>query len=250
MSWYDANYTRRALVRVPAGMDVNATITLPTNWDTFWTTVQSTGYDVRFCDKSGDTLLTYERATWTYANKAGVFEILNGNQETGLDSFIFLYWGYAAAADVSTAVASPFTTAALDLMAPVSPVIDAVPDAPGASQPAVEIATTSDEVQRVTFRVDPRDLLLRREPSAGSDRLEEWYAAKVYVYDADGTTTSTSLAAAVDFAFEDSTGAQYVIVSLDSGTAGSDYILELEVYGTSYVRRKRVAVRVRDLSVT
>ena len=114
-TWYDDNYLYRAPIVVDgsatAAGTVDATITIPET-HVFWQTVQTSGFDVRFTTSNGFTLLAYNRRTWTHASKVGVFDIDSiTHHTTNTMTVIWVYWGYAAATDGSTA---PVIAAALN----------------------------------------------------------------------------------------------------------------------------------------
>jgi hypothetical protein len=254
VSWYDDAYANRTLVRVAqAAGDTTCRLTIPPDWDEFWTltgAVQSTGYDIRFTEADGLTLVDHERVTWTFASKVGVIDI-NHAPDAAKDTVIWMYWGNAAATDASVAVTNPLSgeiEAHIFLGLASRNIVDIVPDAPGATQPAVLIAKAVDEYTLVWFKVDARDLVKRRAAYQGSDRLEEVSAVYTNDYKADGTAAGGSdVGSDVREIFEDSQGTCWILLRLLGGIDGDDNIVEI-VVETTYtgILIKRIGVQIRD----
>jgi len=159
-TWYDENYLYRAPIVVDgsatAAGTVDATITIPETHP-FWLTVQSTGYDVRFTTNNGYTLLAYNRRTWTYASKVGVFDInAITHHTTNTMTVIWIYWGYAAAADGST---SPSISGALNAYLYVGAMADpqfAIRLEPvGSTSPTQQVQKTTSEALALSWQFPP-----------------------------------------------------------------------------------------------
>lgn len=109
MAYYDALYASRQPIAIDnvggAGGVADIEITIPKRWDEFWEAVESTGYDVLFTDADGVTILTYERTTWTYATRTGVFQIDNYTLPAEGTCLIWMYFDYSGASDGSSSFA-------------------------------------------------------------------------------------------------------------------------------------------------
>lgn len=174
-TWYDSNYTYRAPIVVDgsatAAGTVDATITIPETHP-FWLTVQDDGHDVRFTANNGYTLLDYNRRTWTYASKVGVFDInAITHHTTNTMTVIWIYWGYAAASDGSTSPSiSGALNAYLHVAGPVAPVFEMRFEDVGSTAPAQTFQKTANEVAGVTWRLP--EMALRTIPWQASMTLE------------------------------------------------------------------------------
>ena len=176
-SWYSSNYSYRVPIVVDgsgaASGTMDAAVTIPPTFARFWATVQSTGYDVRFTAADGITELAYNRASWTYASKAGVFNVdAITHPVTNTMTVIWMYWGYASATDGST---SPTISGALTgyislLRGPLAPLLGFGPVPVGSATPRIEVQQRTTEERRLWF--GPLPLAQRDYPYEGSLALE------------------------------------------------------------------------------
>lgn len=176
-SWYSSNYAYRVPIVVDgsatASGTVDAAVTIPPTLARFWATVQSTGYDVRFTAADGITTLAYNRASWTYASKIGIFNVdAITHSVTNTMTVIWMYWGYASATDGST---SPTISSALTgyislLRGPLTPLLGFGPVPVGATAPRVELQQRTTEERRLWF--GPLPLAQRDYLYEGSLALE------------------------------------------------------------------------------
>ena len=106
-SWYDSNYKFRAPITLhpTAGSPQDFQIIVPPTMAIFWDNVLATGADLRVCDSDGITLLTFDRASFVYASKTLTIEIDNYVYSSVAPVVIWMYWGYASAADAVTVFA-------------------------------------------------------------------------------------------------------------------------------------------------
>jgi len=72
-----------------------------TDYNTFWNTVQSSGYDVRWTDSNGNDLSFY-RAVWDYSGKDADFWVVLPNISASGSITVYMYFGYASATDASS----------------------------------------------------------------------------------------------------------------------------------------------------
>jgi len=106
MSWAIATngsvYANRLAVTVnmtaiAPGASAVARLTLGSDLEVFWDTVQANGYDVMIAYSNGSAI-THERATWVYASKLAQFDFsltLSADAITGSVQVVYLYWGPA-----------------------------------------------------------------------------------------------------------------------------------------------------------
>lgn len=163
MAWYAESgqtWLKRALVTVDgsstAAGTVEATVTLPADWGTFWDAVQSDGDDIRAVSADGTSKLVYDLNGWDYANKAGTVRVSGfTHPKTNSLSFFWLYFDNDGAADGSGSptTVSPLTTS-IERAAPVATVATA-PERPGATIARQTISKTTLEVHHVWVRFPP-----------------------------------------------------------------------------------------------
>ena len=262
MSWLDNNYSDRIPVAVLQGLAETTTVTIPPAWDGFWGAVESTGYDIRFTQPDGVTLVVYERVTWDYANKIGVFRLTSLSVSNSTTPFcVWMYYDYAAAADVSTAVAASMSpgTGYLYLGTPEPGAIAMVPDPAGATQAGTRIPLSVSQPVTVWFQVRAADLPTRDRPHKGSVKLDEPKQWRADVYAADGVTTSTDLTVGTWRLYESPGGDYFAgfIITGNTAVTGESFIVDVLLYvgvteysGTTSQIRKRLAVDVIDVTAT
>lgn len=193
MTWYDKNWKYRAPVAVHnngAGTTIDAQVTVPPHWDHFWNTIESNGHSIRFAQSDGTTLAAYNRSSWTYASRTGVFDIDSisaiGNEVVA----VYMYWGNAGASDGSTSPSiSGAKDAEIEVGAPTTPVITLALDPYGNSNPRPRIQKTVSEV--LDIWIDCRPMLSRRiSTNAGSTRYEEIFSINMDV-EANGASQAS-----------------------------------------------------------
>lgn len=165
MSWYSSNYKHRTPISVDwsswAAGATDVSVTVPSSFTLFWAVVQSSGYDVRFCSSDGETLLAYNRGTWDYPTKSGVFRVSTLTPSQACQGVIWMYWGYSSATDGSTAAtANTPHTGRVYYLQPQPPVCRAFPERPGAQRPVQ--AVPADTGMSRYYWVDVEALLAKR----------------------------------------------------------------------------------------
>jgi len=103
MSWYSPTkgtltYTKRAAISVDTtggGGSVDVTIAVPSDWDDFWTSILANGYDIVVTQADGDTLCTFDRDGYDYANRVLTLEVDNVTLTAGKVTVLWVYYGYS-----------------------------------------------------------------------------------------------------------------------------------------------------------
>lgn len=208
----------------PATSDV--TVTIPADDQFFWSTVHSTGNDIRVTSADGRTLLTYQfNPAFNYANRACTLEIEDGapiSSATG--RFLWLYWGnstvsapggsfvYAAAYTGYTVVGHPFRSTPYRY--------EWSPDRYGATKATPTIQKQASETIVVALRY--RGALIKRvKPYAGGLEQEEPLTFEYAVY--DGASAQAAMIDATAIRADD----QYVYLIVKAGTTATEYTLRV-----------------------
>ena len=110
-SWYNSAFTYRwpVAVHVPASgsgsHNKDVEIVIPAKWDAFWSTIQSTGYDI-YCVDYDCNLLVQNRSGFNYANRTLTMRVQNLPVVASASServyIIYIYFGNASAANSDT----------------------------------------------------------------------------------------------------------------------------------------------------
>lgn len=233
-SWYDSNYKYRApfvVMNSGGGTTIDAGLQLPTNWDHFWSNVQSTGYDIRVCDADGVTLLTYDREAFNYANKVLLVEVDAITVTADKPHVLWLYWGYTAATDGITVFVPTFQATRLAIEKPPQAyTITAGIEPPGATKPRNTITKNSSETIFVYW--DVTDLLARRQEASQSSQffeaIQEVVASSVLVAGADQAAMHSAITAAGVTRVIEHLGRIYIRTDAIGGATATDYTLELK----------------------
>jgi len=273
MHWHDTNYSKRMMICVPtpsAAAGPYISVTVPAWFDAFWNVIQSTGFDVRFyygADSGGGTT-AYNRSSWTYASRVGVFnvEINDYSGATDVSEYFWIYWGYASATDGSTAATT--TNLVSHTIAVAQPraedTVLALREPPGTATPTQRIEKTSYEERLIWW--DITEMLGRsystgygREASEFSLYSVEWDATAgtgVYVSGARDPAGAPDTLQAITHMVETEDGRTYVGIFVEGGTAGNDYTFSLRLFlsfppATStalydYKAEARCLLQVRD----
>lgn len=247
-TWFSSSYTHRVPIVVDASASTSGTkdvtITIPPTFARFWDVVQSTGYDVRFTSADGTTELAYNRASWTYASKIGVFNVDATTQPvSNFNYIIYMYWGYAAATDGSTSpTISGALTGYISLIGSMA--ITPTPFAQfivGSASPTVQIQKRTTEVRRLWF--GPIPLAQRSWLYQNSLNLEGPWTIGCSV-PGGGLTFGTANARLVEVGTD-----LYVTGIVSGGTDGNSYDLFVQVDTTEGLSlQSAITVVVEDLT--
>ena len=248
MSWYSSTWGYRLPVTIDntsGATSFDATVTVPFDSEIFWSNVESDGHDVRFTKSDGVTLLAYNRATWNYANRSGVFDVDSvtcaSNDATAV---MFVYFGNSAATDGSTSPSiSSAKTGTIEVACASGQTVLLAPFRPGetiAQQKVVKSAT-----EEIDVWIDCRRALQTRcEAYQNSRRYEEIDYIGVQV-----TSGGSDDAGRYDETKTRLIDPGFAKVRIKSGSSGTDYTLVVTV-GTSTPRvlQARAIVDVQDIA--
>lgn len=261
MAWYSSNYKYRAAVTIDAsasaGGAADVIVLIPDAWDEFWTTIQSTGYDVVFfSDVSG--VITHERETWVYASRSARFNLDDFTAIADSVQVVWLYWGYSAAPDLSSSfVETDDLYGLIELTDPTkaAALVVCAPQQPGATTPLAHFAKTANADIGVWWDVTPL-LLQAATPLYGTLLLDELSrvdfggtgaSGDTDAYDSTGTKASLILETNTRVRFlEDRT---YVFTQFEGGTTGSDYSLRLRAVIIRRMSTTGGAPYIRDIDI-
>jgi len=248
MSWYDANYRYRVPIAVDnsgaAGSPKDVTVTIPADWDLFWSNVLSTGFDLRMTSGDGRTLVPFKRTTWTYASKVGVLDVDDMVLSNSSTDVLWLYWGYASATDAAVSVHAPATplTGRISLAAPSVRVVKVRPEDFAATKPRAQFAKTSAAAGWI-FWDFTGVLPQRRTRSTTSKRLDEINAVAL---------VDVQLATATQAAMIDVTKTRLfdggVMTWIKAGTSGVTYTAICKITTVEGLTiEARALVKVQDI---
>lgn len=255
MGWFSSSYSFRAAITIDNdGVTALDTIlTIPANWDHFWTNVLASGFDVVITAADGETVLVYERTTWTPASEIGVFSV-DGYASPSLVGKVlaWVYYGSPAeATDRSQAVAlGTLKDSQIYLGQPTAPKVQ--PSRRRRNQLGGLVEKTVQETILVWWELDTL-LEQRRRPSQGSRRHEEIFTARFTVYQ-DGEERA-NMAIGADMRFTtDQRGWTWLGTPVTLGVDRQDFSLAVLV-GTQIPAEDshrqlepRALLRVQDLS--
>ena len=230
MSWYSSTWGYRLPVTIDntsGATSFDATVTVPFDSEIFWSNVESDGHDVRFTKSDGVTLLAYNRATWNYANRSGVFDVDSvtcaSNDATAV---MFVYFGNSAATDGSTSPSiSSAKTGTIEVACASGQTVLLAPFRPGATIDCRRALQPRCEAYQNSRRYEEIDYIGVQVTSGGSDDAGRYDETKTRLIDPG-----------------------FAKVRIKSGSSGTDYTLVVTV-GTSTTRvlQARAIVDVQDI---
>jgi hypothetical protein len=252
VAWHSSSWLYRAAITVDnsagsAGAGKYVNVTIPATWSFFWSTVLSTGYDLRVTAADGVTAVTFERATWTYASQVGTLEIGTVTAPAAKPFTLWLYWGNSGASDLSTAVvpASPLT-GYIETLAPSGLFRIAVrQEGYGNTAPSQRIQKGSTDEVDVWVDFSPI-LEIRTDPHQGLLLGQEIESV---------TTAVANAGAGYSAGFDETKNrivGRAVKIRLKAGASGTDYTATVTVTTTgnsdspAQVVAQRFLVNVRD----
>ena len=199
MSWYSTNYKQRIPVAVkleyvggvpPAATATkDITITVPSNFDTFWTNIRSDAFDVILVSHD-NTLLTFKRASFNYSNRLLSLEVDNYTYNNNANStgLIWMYWNYSSASDLAGSfTASSPMSATVFLGGPRGRLVFGDPSGNNTSNaPSASLMKSVDEKVYVWFEYES---LMNRMKAPYNNRMffETIKQVKVFSFDSSGT---------------------------------------------------------------
>ena len=232
MSWYSTNYKQRIPIAIKleyvGGVPPAATatkdisITVPSNFDPFWTNIRSDAFDAILVSHDNN-LLTFKRASFNYANRQLTFEVDafvydNKENSTGL---IFLYWNYSSATDLASVfTASSPMQASIFLGTPRGRLVMGDPTGNNTSNsPSATVQKSVDENVYVWFQYST---LLNRMKAPYNNRVffESIKQVNVFSFDSTGTDSSGRFDA-----LETVFSSGYIGIMAKGGTNNTTYLL-------------------------
>lgn len=223
---YSAAITVDARAWVSGAAEV--TVTIPSQWDAFWSTVNATdARDVRILDADGRTLITAYKVIKTggaaidataITNRDGTIQISGWTPPAAAMCRLVLVWGSSAASAFGAPTSVSPLTGYIALPVP-SVGWRAEPEPPGATKPRARLTKGASEVLVVGVTVAAL-LASRKEPQAqrrGHDAIR--YAS--YAVQTGGASQAGMVeAASVRFIGEDT-----VTMLVKAGSSGTDYTI-------------------------
>jgi len=254
MSWYDSDWTHRAPILIDnhsGASTIDVTATVPGDFTRFWENVDGAngGADIRVTDADGQTLLTFDVASFNATTRTATIEIDNLSASSTTSAIVaWLYWGASSKSTAVTAF-SPQNpkTGYIEIGAPGSGsqrMVKCGPETPGATNPRAEIHKASGD--RIHLWWDLTGVLAKRSvPSQNSRALDE--IASV-TYDLQYGTNGTSDSAMVVLGELRMIGPAYVRTTVRAGNSGTNYTAVLDVTLTSgRILDFRATIRVQDV---
>lgn len=252
MSWRAAG----DLYRQPISIDntaggagsFDATVAIPTDWDAFWTTVQSDGDDIRVTRSDGVTLVTkYDLAAgFNTSTRSGTLEIQDTAAAAGMLNY-WMYWGDSSLTSGVTAFApASAKTAYLDLGNSVKPYTfrAQAQERPGDATPVNTMAKTPGTT--IWLWLDFSALLQKRvDPHPSQTSLEYECLSYATVTASGSGLTATATATRFEVGRAD---AAIVRCQISAGNSGTDYLVTVTAV-TSLGRTLTGVVQVQCLEM-
>lgn len=250
---FSSNYTYMVpvAVYVSAGSEgspqsVDFQLTIPTDWDLFWTTIRSDGRDVVITDNDGKTKPAFSRSSFVYASRTLVLDVDNWVAPSGggAVNLCWLHFGYASEATdhtVATAVASPIT-GYVEQSKPSGRVLVYDNQRPGVS--AARLALSKQSTETIHLWIGFPGLAARRSRFNGSWAYE-WLK---YVVPAvlDAGVAQAGMVTLADTRFHD---VSWVRMTAKAGSSGTNYTVSLKVVtNQSQTLNARYQLRVKDVT--
>lgn len=230
VSWYDSNYKYRLAITVDntaggAGA-ADVTISIPYTLELFWSTVLSSGEDVRVTLGDGVTLATFDLDSFSKANKVGTIEIDNVTLVAACSHVLYLYWGYASATTgVSAFVPAAPKTGYIEQGKPADPVVVVTRQKPGETRSRDVISKIATETVQVWF--DFRNVLERRTDPYATHLDYEEISYAVCDVTVNGSSSGASLITVADTrVITTAQGGGIVAVLVKGGASGTNYTVE------------------------
>lgn len=236
MAWLDGWSYRVPVAVVNSGpaATVDVSIPIPGDWDLFWTTIDTSGNELRLCSADGFTVLTYQIAgaspSWSKANRTGRLEI-DGLTADNAAASVILVWLYFGNSGASSAAGSFVAASAVDgyihNARPVGWVCVHRPHEPGTTRPVARVQKTVGE--RIYIWHDLTALLERRRDDAGdSDLWEEvWQVVSLITNGSSGQAAMIEQAATRFLEIMDGGRRRFFVGMIaKAGTTGTNYTIE------------------------
>jgi len=229
MSWrYDSacRWTKRADITIDnsAGTTAshNVEVSIPSQWDDFWDTIDASGNELRVTGSDGHNLTTYDRTGFNRTNRTGTIRIGAYSMTASNMHRVCLYWGSSATA--GSAAGSPSTGSAKTGYVGVDMkrrVLVAIPEDAGVTVPRLSISKgTADELDVV---IDYGALMSARlAPHAGRLLAEEVERITLQVLDSSAADT-TSMYDLAKCRFIGTANQSFLSLRIKAGTNAANY---------------------------
>jgi hypothetical protein len=239
MAWYGASgvWTRRAAITVvnsgpAASVDVN--ITIPPDWDDFWSQIDSSGNELRVVSYDSRTLLTYD----VDDGSGGAFDKTNRLGRIQIDAatvintssvvLVWLYYGSTSnQGDASQAVviASP-VSGYIELGRPRGRAYTYQPPTPNLTRPNT-ILPPKRTTESVYVWVDVTPALQRRQTPGNTAALHEeaFYASMGVLNAAGADQTAMYDITKCRFVYHQPSGRTWFRAYVTAGSAATNYVV-------------------------
>lgn len=262
MAWYSATYRRRAAITVdiPGTSPVDVNITIPTEWDDFWTTIDASANNLRVVWYDGKTVLSYavdDGAGGAFSSSARTGRIrIDGMvvPTTASQLLIWLYWD-PTSNQSSGAVAVTITSARdgyIELGSPGQHQFAHRPQTPRTTRPRDKVHKTVNEQAFVWIRLD-RALGKRFVKGRGGQRHEEPLHLTQQVLNSGGSDQAAMYDQTKARFVESPTGEMWARLLVKAGSTATFYTLvvltrTIQPGDTSATQQleTRIGIAVRD----
>lgn len=249
--WLKDSSNNRFTYRRPIAIDNSGgasgafgwSITLPKFDDLFWDNIRSSAEDLRITGADGQTIITFEAASFSTSTRTVTIEVASDTAEAGSAVLQrWMYWGNSTVASVSTPVTPGAKTGYLDLGRPTERQIKVRPERAGVQRWQGRVAKSASEQVWVYF--DLRDVL---------QTFVDDYGRKFHYEEIAYVTYEVLSGGAAQAAMVDATSVRFIDgwcrVLVKAGTTGNDYTISLTVV-TSLGRtlNPRAGLMVRTVS--
>lgn len=252
MSWYNSSWNRRASVTVDnsggSTTPIDIQFTIPADWDEFWTSVLSTGADLRLVAADGVTLVSnVEFNSFNSTNRTCTVKVDNWTPPGEGMCHLWLYWGNSGASSISVSqtLTSP-KGGYIELGAATYRQVSVTPEGFKDVRPRAKIQKTSGESVYVFFDFSG---ILEGRRSVFAERMfyeeiSRISSLQVTIAGANQTTMYSSTEGRV-------IQGRLVRVLVKAGDDGSDYTIALQVtttnsQGGSQVLEARTWLAIRN----
>lgn len=261
---YSSTYTRRtALTLDSAGATADFDVTIPPEWDDFWTTIDSSANNLRVVWYDGKTVLNYavdngSGSSFDKTNRLGRIR-LDGVAVPATAGMVLIYLYWAPTSNQSSgAVAVTMTSVRngyIELGRPGQDRFEHRPQSTTLTRPHDIIHKTAGEQRHLWIRYD-RVLAKRPTPGNGSPQHEEPLYVTQTVEDSGGSDQAT-MYTLTDARWVWWRGTLWLRATVKAGTTGTNYtavlLVRTVVPGSTSVAQileTRIGIAVRDTRVS
>lgn len=252
MSWYrESGYTWKQ--KYPVVIDntggsvstIDATFTIPTTIDAFWTGIDTSGNEIRVTAADGTTKLTYKWTGFSKTNRTGTMQI-DGFSAPGVGMcVVWIYWDATGAPDGaagSVTIAAAKSGYVVDLVKR-GIFVQVREQRAGDVRPATKFQKGSDETRKVLFDFSGMlgTRVVTQQGHFEADEIQ-WFTYTIY-------TGGSAYAGGITAANSRLLPGNIVQVDAKAGVDGTDYVVIPEVHtvdGEVFTGRAWLSVRDQD----